>query len=154
MLESRHIQDHNEANTTEIHYWAYPDRVLPCTSDKGTCAYLDAVYWMHKTSMLYTFIMWAVFGGCLLFCLWLRYAKSMSRKSDIQTPVKRAVGAIGALGRRWSLPESPGRWFFGRVTMLQVAVLLTLSAYLLIFSYVHTMLHKNWLFLTISDLSG
>lgn len=27
---------------------------------EGTCAYLDAVYWMHDVSMLYTFIMWGV----------------------------------------------------------------------------------------------
>lgn len=136
MIESRHIQDHGGANTTEVHYWAYPDRVLPCTSGKGTCEYLDAVYWMHTTSMLYTFIMWAVFGGILLSCLWLRYAKSIARRSDIQTPLRRAVGAVGTLSRRYLLSESPGVWLFGRVTMLQVSILLTLSAYLLIFSSV------------------
>jgi len=135
MIEARaHIQHAGEANTTTKHYWAYPDRVVPCTNDKGTCEYLDSVYWMHETSMLYTFIMWAVFGGCLAFCLWLRYAKSMSRQTDVQTPLKRGIGAVAAFGRRWLLPESPGRWLFGRVTMLQVAILLTLSAYLLIFS--------------------
>lgn len=133
-LVPRHIQDHNEANTTTKHYWAYPSRTLPCTSDAGTCEYLAAVYGMHETSMLYTFILWAVIGGCLAFCFWLHYAKTIARKASIQTPLKRGLGAIGAFGRRWLLPESPGRWFFGRVTMLQVAILLTLSAYLLIFS--------------------
>lgn len=134
LVSRAHIQDHNAANTTIKHYWAYPDRNMPCTNDKGTCEYLEAVYSMHETSMLYTFIMWAVFGGCLAFCFWLHYVKSITRRSNIQTPLKRGLGAIGAWGKRWLLPESPGRWFFGRVTMLQVAVLLTLSAYLLIFS--------------------
>ncbi|KAL1306497.1 hypothetical protein AAFC00_005192 [Neodothiora populina] len=144
MLEPRaHIQTHGEANTTEIHYWAYPSRVLPCTSGQGTCEYLDAVYWMHTTSMLYTFIMWAVFGGILVFCFWLRYAKTISQRSHIQTPLRRGLGALRALGRRWLLPESAGRWLFGRVTMLQVAILLTLSAYLLIFSLVG-IVYKTW----------
>lgn len=145
MLESRHLQGHGDANSTIVHYWAYPDRVLPCTSGTGTCDYLSAVYWMHTVSMLYTFIMWGVFLGILASLLWLRfvYTKDISRHSEIKTPVKRGLEAIGALGRRYLLPESPGRWFFGRVTMLQVAVLLTLSGYLLIFSLVG-IVYKTW----------
>lgn len=151
MLETRHIQMYGEANTTIKHYWGYPNRVLPCTSDKGTCEYLDAVYGMHETSMLYTFILWAVLGAVLILLFFIHHSTTLHRSVDIQTPLHRGINAIGAFGRRWLLPEAPGRWFFGRVTMLQVAVLLILSAYLLIFSYVGRYIKSRFTHLTTSD---
>lgn len=137
MLDPRHIQMYGESNTTIEHYWGYPDRVLPCMSDKGTCEYLDAVYGMHETSMLYTFILWGFLGGVLTLLFSLNYTRSLHRSLSIQTPLHRGLGAMQTFGRRWLLPEAPGRRFLGRVTILQVAVLLTLAAYLLIFSYVY-----------------
>ena len=133
MLGPRHIQS-VESNSTVKHYWAYPERVLPCTSDAGTCAYLDAVYNSHVRSMLYTFILWAVIAGVLAFMFSLRHMKSASRRSEIKTPLGRGIDAFGAFGRRWMLAESPLRWLFGRVTILQVTVLSALLGYLLVFS--------------------
>ncbi|CAD0012294.1 unnamed protein product [Aureobasidium pullulans] len=143
MIEARHIQDHT-ANSTVKKYWAYPDRILPCTKDAGTCAYLDSVYHSHEISMLYTFILWAVLGGVLMFMLSLRYGKSVSRSSDIKTPLRRGLDSIGSLGRRWMLSESPGRGVLGRVTLLQVTVLSALLGYLLIFSLVGVT-YKTWI---------
>jgi hypothetical protein len=108
MLETRHIQE-LDANSTIKHYWGYADRILPCTKDAGTCAYLDS----------------------------LRYGKSVTRSSNIKTPLRRGLDSLGSLGRRWMLSEAPGRGFLGRVTLLQVTVLSALLGYLLIFSYVY-----------------
>lgn len=135
MLETRHIQE-LDSNSTIEHYWGYADRILPCTKDAGTCAYLDSVYHAHQISMLYTFILWAVLGGALLFMLSLRYGKSVAHSSNIRTPLRRGLDSLGSLGRRWMLPEAPGRGVLGRVTLLQVTVLSALLGYLLIFSYV------------------
>jgi len=136
MLETRHIQE-LDSDSTIKHYWGYADRILPCTKDAGTCAYLDSVYHAHQISMLYTFILWAVLGGALMFMLSLHYSKSVARSSDIKTPLRRGLDSLGSLGRRWMLPEAPGRGFLGRVTLLQVTVLSALLGYLLIFSYVN-----------------
>lgn len=153
MVEPRHIQDHT-ANSTVKHYWAYPDRIIPCTKDADTCAYLDSVYGSHVKSMLYTFILWGVLGGVLALMLSLRYAKSVSRSSEIKTPLRRGLDSIGTFGRRWLLPEAPVRWLFGRVTMLQVTVLSVLLGYLLVFSCV--LPGSSWLLtkLTIDSLVG
>ena len=43
LLKRQHIQSHGEANTTTQKYWGYPERILPCTKDVGTCEYLEAV---------------------------------------------------------------------------------------------------------------
>jgi hypothetical protein len=142
MVEARHIQDHT-ANSTVKHYWAYPDRILPCTKDAGTCAYLASVYHSHEISMLYTFILWAVIGGVLVLMLSLHYGKSVSRSSNIKTPLRRGLDSLGAFGRRWLLTEAPGRSFLGRVTRLQVAVLSALLGYLLVFSYVYPQTHVS-----------
>jgi hypothetical protein len=48
-LAARHIQD---GTGTAIHYWGFATRYLPCTSDPGTCEYLDAVYGNHEKSMI------------------------------------------------------------------------------------------------------
>lgn len=135
MIEARHIQDHTSGSKTK-HYWAYPDRIVPCTKDAGTCAYLDSVYGSHVKSMLYTFILWAVIGVVLALMLSIRYGKSTSHSTGIKTPLRRGLDSLGALGRRWLLPESPMRWLFGQVTMLQVTVFLMLLGYLAVFSYV------------------
>ena len=127
-----HIQTHGEAGTHLKHYWAYADRVLPCKSDKGTCEYLDAVYWMHDVSMLYTFILWAVLGGAIALFVLIRYIRSVVRTAESSSGPKfaaRAYGAVSAWGRRWFLPE-----VVQGVTRLQVTVLAVLAGYLLVFS--------------------
>lgn len=129
----RHIQDHNEANTTLEYYWGYASRVLPCTKDAGTCEYLDAVYGMHETSMLYTFIMWAVIGGVLLIWGAAHFRRMGVASQGRGGFIDDLGGQIGAL-KRSLLPDTPLRWLFGRISRLQVVVLAVILAYLLIFS--------------------
>jgi hypothetical protein len=140
----QHIQDHASAENVELH-WGYPDRVVPCTNDAGSCEYLDGVYWMHDVSMLYTFIMWAVIGGVLVIAIAVRCLKPSPKKtvqvrgSESQNTTGSSAYYRGWRGvqvslRRWLLPESMVG-FFGHVTRLQILVLAILLGYLLIFSY-------------------
>lgn len=62
-LDSRHIQDHSDADGFELH-WGYPDRVVPCKNDAGSCAYLDVVYNAHDVGMLYVGILWPLSVPC------------------------------------------------------------------------------------------
>jgi len=134
MLRPRaHIQDSHGGNTTQQTYWAYPARTVPCTNDKGTCEYLDAVYGMHVTSMFYTFLLWAVIGGVLGIFVLNRIMRNLSMNSSSDPQFE---GTLAVLRRRYLAREAPLVWLFGRVTVLQVSILATLSAYLLIFSYV------------------
>lgn len=71
-LSRRHIADPATSNSTIQSHWGYVERILPCTNDAGSCEYLDAVYWMHDVSMLYTFILWAAVGFVLVFIATLR----------------------------------------------------------------------------------
>ena len=163
LTKRQHIQDHAAA-TNVIYHWGYASRVVPCTNDVGSCEYLDAVYWMHvsisfprwpytnflvtqDTSMLYTFIMWAVIGALLAIFIFLRIiAPSARRRKVIQkgsedqlekgeSTFYRAWRAIQASLRRRLLPESLVH-VFGRVTRLQILTLAIISGYLLIFSSV------------------
>lgn len=131
-LSSRHIQDHNEPNTTLQQHWGYPDRVLPCTKDANTCTYLDIVYWMHDTSMLYTFIMWGVLLG--IFVIWA-LLRTVSHVTGGAYNIERTLSNHAReFRRRWLLKETPGRWLWGRVSRLQVLLFVIMLAYLLIFS--------------------
>ncbi|PGH11504.1 hypothetical protein AJ79_04879 [Helicocarpus griseus UAMH5409] len=149
----RHIQDHDAAESSVPH-WGYPSRVVPCVNDPGSCAYLDAVYWMHDVSMLYTFIMWAVIGGLLFIILAFRVANPRNSrrprsKAELESQnvtkgssFSRAWGAISAWTRRYLLPESLV-YFFGHVTRLQIVILCAMLVYLLIFTLVGTV-YKSW----------
>lgn len=59
-VERSHIQDPDAAES-EVPHWGYASRVMPCVNDPGTCEYLDAVYWMHDVSMLYTYETYSVY---------------------------------------------------------------------------------------------
>ena len=122
MLVSRHTQEHT-ANDTELHYWAYPSRVWPCSSDQLNCIYLDAVYYVQTRTTLFSLILWAILAATLVVIV----ADRCLRDSVVAKTLK-------TFSRRYLLKESPGRWLFGRVTRLQVTLLLTLSAYLFVFS--------------------
>ncbi|KAG9238101.1 putative Ferric/cupric reductase transmembrane component 1 [Amylocarpus encephaloides] len=149
-----HIQDHSTAASV-IHHWGYADRVVPCTNDAGSCEYLDAVYWMHDTSMLYTFIMWAVIGGILLLFITLRTLRpsprhiarfSADEKDQAREPgsaYSRAWAGLQSTFRKCLLPES-FVGLFGHVTRLQLLVLSILLAYLLIFTLVG-IVYKTWI---------
>ncbi|WVW78668.1 hypothetical protein I302_100628 [Kwoniella bestiolae CBS 10118] len=126
-LESRyHIQNFTEGSATEPH-WGYADRIVPCTNDAGSCEYLDVVYHSHDLGMLYSGILWSVIIGGLL--LW-----GIIHRSHTSNRITRSINSFV---RRRLLPEfKMGRYFFGRTTRLQVLVLLCLTIYLTIFSFV------------------
>ena len=146
-LVPRHIQDHNEANTTLEPHWGYSSRVLPCTKDQGTCEYLDAVYNMHDTSMDYTFILWGVLLGIAVVWLFVRgwrldYADG--RTSD--GLLEGAWTGLVRIRRRWlsvNVQSRLGRWLFGRTSRLQVLILTVLLAYLLVFSLIG-ITYRTW----------
>ena len=122
----RHIQDFNNASGLEPH-WGYADRVVPCTNDAGSCAYLDLVYWAHDVGMIYVGAAWALIGGLVL--IW-----AFAHRSHVSS--SRIARTLGALKRRYLLTEfRAGRWIFGRTTRLQVVVLGIITAYLTIFSF-------------------
>lgn len=141
-LARRHIQNMSEATTP---HWGYAPQVVPCTSDAGTCRYLDVVYRAHDTGMIYTGIFWATILG-ILFC-WAMYnflvskaRKNVSSLSDGEEAgsalgtSQRLRAAISAWSSRYLLPEF-ARPIFGRTTRLQVLILATLTGYLTIFSF-------------------
>ncbi|ESZ92083.1 hypothetical protein SBOR_7540 [Sclerotinia borealis F-4128] len=153
-IEARHIQEADNASTLEPH-WGYVDRILPCTSDAGSCEYLDVDYHSHDLSMLYTFILWAVIGGLLVILITLRFIKpsgqttTQIRDSEIQSSAgisswyyRAWRGTIATL-RRYLLPETFVK-FFGHVTRLQVLILAILLGYLLIFTLVGNV-YKIWM---------
>ncbi|KAF4624334.1 hypothetical protein G7Y89_g13838 [Cudoniella acicularis] len=146
----RHIQ---EADNTSrlVPHWGYVDRILPCTNDAGSCEYLDAVYWMHDVSMLYTFILWAAIAFILLAIVAIRVLKPRSKAATISankvsnnssSSYARAWTGVQSSLRRWLLPEGFVR-FFGHVSRLQILVLTILLGYLLIFSLVG-IVYKTW----------
>ncbi|RDW58023.1 ferric-chelate reductase [Coleophoma cylindrospora] len=152
-LHLRHIANAADSNSTIVGHWGYVDRILPCTNDAGSCAYLDAVYWMHDISMLYTFIMWAVIGGIFVIAVALRFMKPVATRKSIAGPEAQKMGASSASYRAWRaslaglrrvlLPESLTA-FFGNVTRLQLLILAIVLAYLLVFSLVG-IVYKTWI---------
>lgn len=133
-LEARHIQDHDEANTTMVPHWGYASRVLPCTSGEGTCEYLDAVYWMHDVSMTYTFVLWGVLLGILFAWVVLRGWRMGGPAQSMGTVVDKACEGINKVKRKYLLQDAPMKSVFGRVTRVQLLVLAVLCGYLTIFS--------------------
>lgn len=132
-LASRHIQGSEGVEYT-IDYWGYAVRNYPCTNDAGTCEYLDAVYGNHETSMIYTFIMWAVFGIMLLLTIVSRLSRPTKRLGDgvRQSFLYRLVRFLASTVRRYLVPECTK--MFSYTTRLQVLTLVVLCAYLTVFS--------------------
>ncbi|KAJ2974052.1 hypothetical protein NQ176_g6254 [Zarea fungicola] len=141
MIAARHIQNMTDAKTLEPH-WGYADRAVPCTSDPGSCAYLDVVYGSHDRGMLYSGVLWLVLAGILLvWAVLSNLSQPMASAGPVAfSPTHRSgLGkvrrTIATLARQYLLPDAV-RFVFGRTTRLQVAVLCALSGYLLIFSFV------------------
>lgn len=143
ILSSRHIQNESLA-AYKIPHWGYASRSMPCTNDAGSCEYLDAVYWMHDISMLYTFIMWAVFGGVVVLFVALRLMNPRrtsilalkddeSQQHAPQGIFYRTWRTCCTYLRRLLLPEALTS-VFGHVTRLQILILAVLLGYLLVFS--------------------
>ncbi len=93
----RMIQNFTDAAHTEPH-WGYSDRVVPCTNDPGSCAYLDAVYSAHDRGMLYMGILWASIGGILL--IWAVGKKVASAKMSPGGLDAQRGGAASATTQR------------------------------------------------------
>lgn len=153
-LAARHIQNMSEAAALEPH-WGYADRAVPCTNDKGSCEYLDVVYHSHDLGIWYAGIFWATVGG-ILFIWAIGRGLFSSPKADQQLPVRfeeqQAPGAQGAIQRlknsiasynRQYLLAEAFRPIFGRTTRLQVMILLILTGYLTIWSFVG-IVYKTW----------
>ncbi|KFY17909.1 hypothetical protein V492_00289, partial [Pseudogymnoascus sp. VKM F-4246] len=142
----RHIQDESLAKYLEPHF-GYPSRSRPCVNDPGSCEYLDNVYWMHDVSMLYSYIMWGVILGILAVWAILRLIdpsrKASVPKTELETQATacprsayyRAWRSVAAVKQRYLLPESFTS-FFGRVTRIQILILVIILGYLLVFSLV------------------
>ena len=116
---------------------------MPCKSGKGTCEYLDAVYWMHDVSILYMWIMWVVIGGVFLLWLAIRWAapskpKQISDKESGASNARmslrhRVYRGVATFRQRHLLTEMWPK-VFGRVSKLQITILAVISGYLLVFS--------------------
>lgn len=149
----RHIQDFSQDSELEFH-WGYASRQVPCTSDAGACAYLDAVYHEHDLGMIYTFILWAVICGSLFLWALGRHLFPLARvagpsKEQVaegsrprQNAWHRLGTAIRAFSRRHLLPESVTT-VFGHTTRLQILILAILVAYLTVFTFVG-ITYKVW----------
>lgn len=127
-------------------HWGYEDEYLPCKKDANTCAYFTAIYSAHDTSMLYTFITWAVIGGILLIWIVFRLFAPRgsrrrplldleSRKSSSQSFAYRAYRSMLARRRHYLLPEILHGWF-GHTTRLQITIAMGVLVYLTIFSFI------------------
>ncbi|KAE8219662.1 hypothetical protein CF319_g6685 [Tilletia indica] len=158
-LHKRHIQDFHNAAKLEPH-WGYAARVIPCTNDPGSCAYLDVVYGSHDRGMIYVAIIWATI--VLILVVWgvgRLIAPKVLRKAGPNVPtlpseedssirrgpsaLTRQVVAASATLRHYLLPDIGLRRIFGRVTRFQVLILAILVGYLIIWSFLG-MTYQRW----------
>lgn len=158
-LDARaHIQNFSDANASNIQpHWGYADRILPCTNDAGSCEYLDVVYHSHDLSMLYTGIFWSSILGILL--VWgvgrrifpsrpsveqgfspYNVEGQQNRKSGGFGKFRRVVSSL----RRALLLQDFSTRLLGHVTRLQVTILLVLSSYLIVLSFIG-ITYKTWI---------
>ncbi|KEF51901.1 uncharacterized protein A1O9_11890 [Exophiala aquamarina CBS 119918] len=144
----------SEAAALEPH-WGYADRAVPCTNDKGSCEYLDVVYHSHDLGIWYSGIFWATVGG-IIFLWGIGRRLLPSPQADEQVPlqsgeqakigqsaVQRWKHTVSSYARQHLLPDS-FRPIFGRTTRLQVVILLTLTGYLTIWSFVG-IVYNTWI---------
>ncbi|SCV54648.1 related to ferric reductase FRE2 precursor [Fusarium fujikuroi] len=154
-LDARHIQNMSEAKTLEPH-WGYADRALPCTNDKGSCEYLDLVYYAHDLGMLYSGILWATILA--VFFLWaiLRHvgkpsSPAITLGANPKAGLAKVRSSLSSFTRQYLLPDAC-RAIFGRTTRFQVAVMLSLVGYLTVWSFVG-MTYQKWV-TPVKDMPG
>ena len=140
-LAARHIQTGENVLYT-IDYWGYAIRDMPCTNDKGTCEYLDAVYAAHETSMIFTFIMWDGHGALLLVIILSRLARPKKLDGARQGFVYRLTRLASSAVRRYLVPECSK--VFRYTTRLQVLILALFCVYLTAFSFAG-ITYKTWI---------
>ncbi|PWO00188.1 hypothetical protein FA09DRAFT_328291 [Tilletiopsis washingtonensis] len=163
-LAARHIQDYGAANTTLQPHWGYASRVLPCTNDAGSCAYLDLVYGAHDRGMIYTGVIYATVGVVLLVAAISHRARrraaledelqavagaeKTSHQSSVAPASARLAGAAAAFSRRHLLLDTANspvlRRIFGRTTRLQLVILAGILGYLLLWSFLG-MTYQMWI---------
>ncbi|KAI9151984.1 Ferric/cupric reductase transmembrane component 2 [Paramyrothecium foliicola] len=151
MIDARHIQNFSDASSLEPH-WGYAERVVPCTNDPGSCAYLDVVYGAHDVGMIYVGAFWAAVLGLLFGWFALRRVGLPTSSLGINTEedsssslggLVKVRRAIAASLRSYLLPDA-FRAVFGRTTRYQVFILAVLTVYLTIFSFVG-MTYNTWI---------
>lgn len=147
-----HIQNFSDASALEEH-WGYADRVVPCSSDAGSCAYLDVVYHSHDVGMYYTGVIWATIGCLLLVWAIGRHvvspppsgipllAEAGEGVTSKRSTFERLQRAGRVYARRYLLPDA-SRPIFGRITRTQVLTLIVLTGYIAVFSFVGIAYHK------------
>ncbi|GFF92912.1 hypothetical protein IFM60648_09907 [Aspergillus lentulus] len=154
MLSSRaHHMDIPNSGPGVEHHWGYYNRQLPCTTDKGKCDYLDTVYHAHDLSILYSAILWGVILGVLALCALRRLIPvrrtshpcpqdAATEKSQPQGFIYRCQQSLKSVYHRHLLRGwLPG--IFGHTTGFNILVLLILTAYLTVFSFVG-IVYKTW----------
>lgn len=138
-----HIQDFTNA-TTEPH-WGYADRVVPCKNDPGSCAYLDVVYGSHDLGMIYVGVMWLVLAAIFISWALLHHLLPASRgprRRVLAAVFRRYLLPTAASGPAWA--KKPLRLIFGRQNRLQALIVLSMLAYLTVFSFVG-MTYATWI---------
>ncbi|GIK05974.1 hypothetical protein Aspvir_010091 [Aspergillus viridinutans] len=154
MLSSRaHSMDIPHSGPGVEHHWGYYNRQLPCTSDRGKCAYLDTVYHSHDLSILYSAILWGVILGVLLLCALRRLIRvprtshtsgqdAETEQTQPQSFLYRCQQFLKSVYHRHLLRGYLPR-VFGHTTGFNILLLLILTAYLTIFSFVG-IVYKTW----------
>jgi predicted ferric reductase len=145
-----HIQNFTDASSIEPH-WGFGGRVVPCTNDAGSCAYLADIYNSHDLSMVLSGVLWLTIAGILFVWMLVRLLLP-SRRADEEflvarrevttapSAMKRFKHAVSAYSRQYFLPEF-ARPIFGRTTRYQVFVLFALFSYVTIFTFVGITYH-------------
>ncbi|KKA27997.1 hypothetical protein TD95_003303 [Thielaviopsis punctulata] len=137
-MGGNHIQDFSsKSNVT--HHWGYADRVVPCTNDAGSCAYLDLVYGAHDRGMIYMGVLWLT----IVFAVGLLVATRFIPCSSSTDGLSRLKATAQTYLRQYLLPNTRLRFLFGSVTRYQVSVLSLFVLYLTIWSFVG-MTYKKW----------
>ncbi|KAK0703080.1 ferric reductase like transmembrane component-domain-containing protein [Lasiosphaeria miniovina] len=161
------IQDYTDTAAQLEPHFGYADRILPCKSDSGSCAYLDVIYGSHDRGIFYTGILWGTIVGILAawglgrrivsFRRRTRPGADGGRNNDGPDPEqqqqrqRRGAGqgermrrAIAATSRRYLLPNTPLRAVFGHTTRLQVIMLGVLAGYLAVWSFAGMVAFGTW----------
>lgn len=148
MEHKRHIQDwsaHSEVTT----HWGYEDRQVPCTSDPGSCQYLDEVYGAHDRGMVYMGVLWLTI--LTVFVAWGIGRLLWPRGDGKQGTLARLSRAFSSSVRKYLLADFI-RPIFGRTTRLQILILGVLTAYLTIWTFIG-MSYRKWI-TPVADMPG
>ncbi|KAK5703202.1 hypothetical protein LTR97_004151 [Elasticomyces elasticus] len=147
-IVGRHsAMDMDQANTTTLTYWGYMPQVLPCTKDLARCEYLDMVYVMHVSTMLYTFIFWGVLLGIAFVWLFVRGWRmqgAAGRSDSLHEKVWKKLAYAQRRLLSQDVTSNLMQWVFGKVSRLQVTVVVILMGYLLIFTFVG-ITYQTWM---------